>query len=99
MNTILAQAQTLNDTAKAQTLSGLWDKVECSAERQYLNLSNSKDGTDITISIRACGKKASIYRLPQSKQNTIVVNNTLEGLDTGITKMMRRIKSGLRLLD
>lgn len=99
MNTILAQAQTLNATAKAQTLSGLWDKVECAPERQYLNLSNSKDGTDITVCIRACGNKASVYRLPKSKQNTIVVNNTEEELDAGIAKMVRRIKSGLRLLD
>ena len=97
MNTAITQAMTA--TAKTQTMSGKWDKVEYAADRQYLNLSNSTDGTDITISLRGCGKKASVYRSPINKNNLIIVDNTPDGLDTGISKMYRRIKSNLRLVE
>ena len=96
MNTATTQA--LKASTKAQTLSGLWDKIECAVEREYLNLSNSQEGTDITVTIRGCGKKASVYRLPINKSNLIVVDNTEDGINTGIMKMHRRIKSKLHLV-
>ena len=97
MKTLTTQA--LTATAKAQTLSGMWEKIYCAADRGHMNLENRADGLDVTVTINECGQKASVYRLPMSKQNTLVVPNTEDGISSGITKMRRRIKSKLRLVN